>query len=121
MFLTVGATSMWAISSHNYFRAQQFTNIVSSLPIGSSKDRIEALLQKEGLEHSYVSDRRAIDITSAVAKNGYRSSDLSGYIVAIIRDTSGGVLVSGNVQYFFFLGKDGKLLKETANLVITGL
>jgi hypothetical protein len=121
MFLVIGATSMWAIASPNYFKAQRFTNVVSSLPIGTSKDRIEALLQKEGLEHSYVSDRSAIDITSAVAKNGYRSSELSGYIIAIIRDTSGGVLVSGSMQYFFFFGKDGKLLKATADRVLTGM
>jgi hypothetical protein len=121
MFLVVGVTSWWAIASPNYSKAQRFTNIVSSLPISTSKDRIEALLQKEGLEYSYVSDRSAIDITSAVAKNGYRSSDLSGYIVAIIRNTSGGVLVSGNMQYFFFFGKDGKLLKATADRVMTGL
>jgi hypothetical protein len=42
------------------------------------------------------------------------------YIVAIIRDTSGGVLVSGNMQYFFFFGKDGKLLKATADRAMTG-
>jgi predicted PurR-regulated permease PerM len=120
MFLIVGVTSLWAIASPNYSKAQRFTNVVSSLPISTSKDRIERLLQKEGLEYSYVSDRSAIDITSAVAKNGYRSSDLSGYIVAIIRNTSGGVLVSGNMQYFFFFGKDGKLLKATADQVMTG-
>jgi hypothetical protein len=121
IFLMVGATSMWAIASPNYFKAQKFTTVVSSLPIGASKDRVEALLQREGVEHSYVSDRSAIDITSAVAKNGYRSSDLSGYIVAIIRNTSGGILVSGSMQYFFFFGKDGKLLKATADRVLTGL
>jgi hypothetical protein len=120
MFLMVGSTSMWAIASPNHFKAQRFTNTVSSLPIGTSKDRVEALLQQEGLEHSYVSDRSSIDLTSAVRDNGYRSSDLSGYIVAIIRDTSSGVLVSGNMQYFFFFGKDGKLLKATADRVMTG-
>jgi hypothetical protein len=61
MFLAVGVTSLWAIASPNYSKAQRFTNVVSSLPISTSKDRIERLLQKEGLEYSYVSDRNAID------------------------------------------------------------
>jgi hypothetical protein len=121
VFLTIGAVSMWALASPNYSKAQKFTDAVSILPIGASKDRVEALLQLEGVEHSYVSDRSAIDITSAVAKNGYRSSDLSGYIVAIIRNTSSGIFVSGSMQYFFFFGKDGKLLKATADRVLTGL
>jgi hypothetical protein len=121
IFLTAGTASLWAIASPNYFKAQRFTHVISSLPIGSSKDRVEALLRQEGLEHSYVSDRSSIDFTSAVSDNGYRSRDLSGYIVAIVRHTSGGILVSGDRQYFFFFDLEDKLLKAIAKEVLTGL
>ena len=113
--------SLWTyLPNPNYYKATTFTQKVLRLPVGSSKAHVAALLKNEGLSYSYVGDKEGIDFTSAVMNQGYTSANLSGYMVAIIRDTSRGVLITGDVQYFFFFDKKGKLLKATADEVFTG-
>ena len=120
IFGIVGTAFVGQIPSRNYFKARRISEAVLNLPVGSSRARVAAFLDSEGLEYSYVGDEDDINITSAVADNGYSSENLSGHIVAIIRNTSSSLLVSGNVQYFFFFDKQGKLLKATAEDVFTG-
>ena len=116
----VGAAFMGKIPSRNSIKAKRVSHTVLRFPVGSSKAQIAAFLKQEGLEHSYVGDKEGIDFTSAVSDNGYSSANLSGYMVAIIRDTSGGFMFSGDVQYFFFFDKKGKLIKATAEEILTG-
>ncbi len=116
----VGAACVGQIPSRNYLKAKRVSRAALSLPVGSSKAQVAAFLKNEGLEHSYVGDKEGIDFTSAVSDNGYTSANLSGYMVAIIRNTSGGFMFSGDVQYFFFFDKKGKLLKATAEEIMTG-
>ena len=116
----IGAGFVGQFPSRNYFKAKRVSRAVLGLPLGSSKAQVSAFLKSEGLEHSFVDDKEGIDFTSAVSDNNYTSADLSGYAVAIIRNTSGGFIISGDVQYFFFFDKKGKLLKATAEEIFTG-
>ncbi len=109
------------IPSRSTLKAKRVTRAVAKLPLGSSKSQVAAYLKSEALEYSYVGDKEGMDFTSAVSRNGYSSANLSGYTVAIIRNTSGGFLTSGDVQYFFFFDKKGGLVKATAQEVFTGL
>ena len=120
VFGILGSAFVGQIPSRNYFKARRISEAVLSLPVGSSRARVTAFLDSEELEYSYVGDEDDIDFTSAVRDNGYSWEDLSGYIVSIIRNTSRGLLVSGDVQYFFFFDKSGNLLKATAKEVFTG-
>jgi hypothetical protein len=117
----VGAVLLGKMPNRNFLQAKRVTSAVLLLPLGSSKSQVTALLKSEDLEHSYTGDQEGIDFSSDVSANGYTSADLDGYIVAIIRDTSIGFLTSGNVQYFFFFDKKGKLLKTTVAELATGL
>ncbi len=121
MVIGVVVTVFWGgPPNRNELKARRVTDAVLNLPVGSSRARVTAFLDSEGIGYSYVGDEDDINITSAVADNGYSWEDLSGYIVAIIRNTSSRLLVSGDVQYFFFFDKSGNLLKATAKEVFTG-
>jgi uncharacterized membrane protein len=69
LLIIIGYAALMLISSHNYFKAQQFTQIVINLAIGASKSQIEELLKNEGMEYSYVTDRRDIEATSALEES----------------------------------------------------
>ena len=121
LVLGVVVVALWdGLPNRNELKARRVSEAVLSLPVGSSRARVISFLDSEGLEYSYVGSKADIVFTSAVRDNGYSSEDLSGYIVAIIRNTSSSLLVSGNVQYFFFFNKQGELLKATAEDVFTG-
>lgn len=121
VILSIKMAFIEQLSFANNLKARRVTPAVLKIPVGSTKEQVTAFLKAESLEHSYIGNAEEIDFDSEVANNGYSSANLSGYIVSIVRNTSSGFLVSGDLQYFFFFDKKGKLIKTTAKKVFTGL
>ena len=116
----IGAAFVGQLPGRNYLEARRVSRAVLALPLGLSKSQVEVFLQGEELGYSYIGNEKDIDFSSAVSDNGYSSANLSGYMVAIIRNTSGGLMVSSAVQYYFFFDHKGELVKATAEKIMTG-
>lgn len=119
--LIVVGDILWSqIPSRAALKARRVNQAVSTLSIGSDKNQVIKLLRSEKMGFSVVNGKESLNFSSEVSKNGFSSHQLSGYIIAIIRDTSRSFLVSGDTQYFFFFDSKGKLLKATHKEVFTG-
>jgi len=117
----VGFSVWWSSPTPGSLKAKRVTRAALSLPVGSTKQQVAALLHRESLEASYVNDKEGIDFTSDVRNNGYSSANLSGYYVAIIRNSSRVIIGEADTCYFFFFDKKGRLLKATSQEEFIGL
>lgn len=111
-----------ALPSRESLKAKRVTHAALSLPIGSTKAQVAALLHKEGMEASYVHHKEGTDFDSDVINNRHTSSNLDDYYIAVIHNTSGGFLnpVSGDTCYSFFFNKKERLIKVTIKELLTG-
>jgi hypothetical protein len=88
----------------------------AALPIGSTREEIESWLTAQGIQYSY-SDRPYPKATTEVVGV---CEDPTGSITGIIRNTDQSLLVTGNIQLRFNLGKDGRLTQRWVKWVGTG-
>ena len=92
--------------------------IDSALPVGSTRQEIEAWLTGENIEFGFTDK---LSSYTALVERVPDVRNYSGAVVAIIRDTDRDLLVSGNIQMFFLLDPDGHLSKRVVYWVGTGL
>ena len=116
-----GLVVWWAVPTREGLKARRVTRAVLSLPIGSTKNEVAALLHQENMNASYISDKQGLDDESNVTDNGYTSKDLSGYYGASIFHTSKAIIGDCGTYYCFFFDKKGGLLKVTVQNRCIGL
>lgn len=87
------------------------------VPLGSSRGEMEKWLRSQGFEYGYHDEPR---YDSSVRDAGLDPDTLSGIVQAIIRDTDRSLMVEGNICLYFFLGKDGRVVKHLVKWVGTG-
>jgi len=80
-------------------------DIQAHLPLGTPRDRVEAYLEKNGIEHSYVDDQ---------------SGEYTRTEMAMIRNASNTWLVRGDIQILFRFDKQGKLADHSVRQILTG-
>lgn len=108
------------VPGSNYWRAKRFSAaIAQELPLGSSKSQTLAFLKKEKIEHSYIDSD--LEFESIVRDANLQPSQLGGIALSMIRQTSWGVLYTGDTQFIFFFDKKGKLIKVSQDEIGTGL
>lgn len=85
------------------------------LPVGSTRQDIEAWLTQHGIEHSF-SDIPFLRSVTPTAPDG----DYSGFVQGIIRQVGRTSLVDGSIQLLFVLDKDGRLKERRITWLGTG-
>jgi hypothetical protein len=118
-----GLVVWWAMPTREGLKARRVTRAALSLPVGSTKNQVAALLHKEGMggQASYISGKDLIYSSSDMSDNGYTSKDLIGYYVASIFHTSKAIIGDCGTYYCFFFDKKGGLLKVTVQDRCIGL
>jgi len=101
-------------------KAKMVASGMTKLPKGSSRAKVAAFLSSQGLESSFINGKESLDYSSVVGHNGYTSANIGGYSAAIVRGTSGNVLISGDTTFLFFFDKNDRLLKSVTQEVFTG-
>jgi hypothetical protein len=89
----------------------------SALPVGSTRQEIEAWLAGEGIEFSFSNEPGSFSPLVARVPD---AGSYPGVIAGIIRDTDRSFLVSGSIQLYFLLGPDGRLSRRVVRWVGTG-
>jgi hypothetical protein len=89
----------------------------SALPLGSSRQEIEAWLTDQGFVCSY-EVLPVIDTT--LAKRVPDMDRYHGVITSIIRDTDRSFFVTGNILLYFLLDSQGKLARREVIWIGTG-
>jgi len=120
MAVFIGSSIWSSLPTPESVKAQRVTRAALSLPHGSTKQQVAALLHRESLNDSYISIKEGLDYDSDVRNSGYSQSKLSGYYAVMIRNTSWNFPVSGDTYYCFFFDKKKKFLKTTVKDILTG-
>ncbi len=81
----------------------------AALPVGSTRPQVEAWLAAQGFEFGFTDDPRAY---SRVAEQVPDPSPYPTAIIGILRDTDGGIIVTGNIQVCFLFGPDDRLARR---------
>ena len=91
--------------------------IDEALPVGSTRENVEAWLTQQGIEYSFTD--KLDDYTELKAM-----PDIDNYptgIIAIVRDTDHSFFVTGSITLKFLFGPDGRLQKRVVRWIGTGL
>jgi hypothetical protein len=115
--LLVGCVSLSSGVANRTLVPEVERRVDSVLPVGSTRQEIEAWLAGNGIEHSYT-ERPLVHRGAGIHWGS--DEDCSGIIVGVIRNTDHSLLVSGNIQVVFVLGRDGHLVRRTVDWVGTG-
>ncbi len=85
--------------------------IMSSLPMGLTKEQVASLLNKEEIDSHYQSIDEFSIYDSDVKDSGFKPTDLSGYTVGWVRGTPRDIIGECGVYFNFYFDKKGKLIK----------
>ena len=112
-----GCTSLQSALTNHTTVSEVERRLDAALPIGSSRQEIEAWLTTQGIEHSYS------DMPHAGSPVGNLAGDVHPLptVVGIIRNTDRSLFVTGNIQLYFVLGTDGRLTQRLVKWIGTGL
>lgn len=88
------------------------------VPEGTSREKAEEWLQREGIEYSYSQD---FEYNSILEQNHIGPEQYSGYTASIIRDTDRGLFVTGSIQIYFFFDKNERVAGHVVRWIGTGL
>lgn len=107
----------------NPMTVEQVTQMVhASVQRNSTIAQVTAFLKSKRIGSSYLDGKKFdLRLESAAVESGLPIHQLGGMTLALIRDTSRGPLVSGDIQLAFFYDKQGRMLKYTVREVFTGL
>src|SRR5580692_8118686 len=84
-----------------------------ALPIGATRQEIEAWLNSQGIDFSF-SDQSDHD---SIVKSYPPQKSSSGFICYLIRDTDRSFWVTGNIQVYFLLGTDSRLTEKVVKWI----
>ncbi len=87
-----------------------------ALPVGSTRQEIEAWLTQQGIEHSFSDVPFLHSSTETMTDKNY-----SGVVQGILRGADRTLFVSSSILLQFVLDKDGKLKERYVNWAGTGL
>lgn len=101
----------WWLPTPESRAAGRMKSIALSLPSGSTRKQVQVALQNADVEYVYQRIDDEFSVDSRVARDGYKMSDLSGYVAAYVHGTPKSIIGSCSVLRYFLFDKKGRLIR----------
>jgi hypothetical protein len=98
--------------------AAQAEALAASVPDGSTREEVEAILNDRWLGHSYISRSDPNDLSWMASSSGLDEQQVGGAIMVRVPHANLDPVLPGEINLYFFFDRDGRLSKRVVNPLV---